>query len=60
MSIKRIWHRVQPIGQIMKRKQRQREMADREKQFEVFLMKELRKLDKREDEDDEWTGKVWR
>ena len=31
MSIKRIWHRVQPLSQILKRKQRQREMADRER-----------------------------
>ena len=40
MSIKRIWHRVQPLSQILKRKQRQREMADREREFEAFLRKE--------------------
>lgn len=57
MSIKRIWHRVQPISQILKRKQRQREMADREREFGAFLMKELRKRDKREDEDNERNGK---
>lgn len=57
MSIKRVWHRVQPLSQILKRKQRQREMADREREFEAFLRKELRKLDKREDEENERNGK---
>jgi hypothetical protein len=41
--LKRLSWRVQPIEQIRKRKQRHKEMQEREKQFAEFLAKEKKK-----------------
>ena len=44
MEMKRLISRVQPISHILKRKQRHKEMKQREKEFEAFLAKEKKKL----------------
>ena len=44
MDIKRLTSRIQPIGHILKRRQRHREMKQREKEFEEFLAREKKKL----------------
>ena len=44
MEMKRLISRVQPISHILKRKQRHKEMKQREKEFEEFLAKEKKKL----------------
>jgi hypothetical protein len=41
--LKRLSWRVQPVEQIRKRKQRHKEMQEREKQFAEFVMKEQKK-----------------
>jgi hypothetical protein len=44
MDIKRLTSRIHPIGHILKRRQRHREMKQREKEFEELLAKEKKKL----------------
>ena len=44
MDIKRLTSRIQPIGHILKRSQRHRDMMQREKEFEELLAKEKKKL----------------
>lgn len=44
MDIKRLTSRIQPIGHILKRRQRHREMKQREKEFEELLAIEKKKL----------------
>jgi len=45
MRLTRIASRVQPIGHILKRRQRHKEMLQREKEFKQFIRKEKKKLE---------------